>query len=100
MKVDEKAFLIWFALEFMNRKNEARTWFQLLTERVTYKKPRDYEAIPFKRKIYLLEKWCDKGWYEYGVCVDLGWLTPKGPEKAKSLMGEADTEYSESGKGK
>ena len=20
-----------------------------------------------------LEKWCDKGWYDYGSCLDLGW---------------------------
>jgi hypothetical protein len=25
-----------------------------------------------------LEKWTDKGWYEYGVTLDLGWLTPEG----------------------
>jgi len=31
-----------------------------------------------KRADYILEKWCDKNWYEYGVCLDLGWLTEKG----------------------
>lgn len=27
-----------------------------------------------------LEKWTDKGWYEYGVTVDLGWFTDKAPQ--------------------
>lgn len=26
----------------------------------------------------VLEKWCDKGWYDFGVCIDLGWLTEEG----------------------
>ena len=26
-----------------------------------------------KRVCYLCQKWSDKGWYEYGVSVDLGW---------------------------
>ena len=31
-----------------------------------------------KRINYLCEKWTQKGRYEYGTCVDLGWLTPQG----------------------
>lgn len=31
-----------------------------------------------KRAAYILEKWVGRGWYDYGVCVDLGWLTPEG----------------------
>lgn len=31
-----------------------------------------------KRADYILDKWDDKGWYEYGVCVDMGWLTDEG----------------------
>jgi hypothetical protein len=27
-----------------------------------------------------LEKWDAKGWYEWGVTMDLGWLTPEAPE--------------------
>jgi len=34
--------------------------------------------IPAKRAWYLLAKWADKGWYEYGVTLDLGWITPEG----------------------
>lgn len=26
-----------------------------------------------------LEKWTDKGWYEYGVSVAAGWLTTEAP---------------------
>jgi hypothetical protein len=26
-----------------------------------------------------LEKWCHKGWYDYGVAIDLGWLTHRAP---------------------
>lgn len=35
-------------------------------------------GIPPNRGRYILEKWGRKGWYEYGVTVDMGWLTPKG----------------------
>lgn len=31
-----------------------------------------------KRAYYVLEKFVTWGFYEYGVCVDLGWLTEKG----------------------
>lgn len=31
-----------------------------------------------KRAVYILEKWANKGWYEYGVNVLAGWLTDKG----------------------
>lgn len=43
--------------------------------------PRDiYQrmGINWKRACYLLGKWTDKGWYDYGVNVDLGWMTDKG----------------------
>ena len=34
--------------------------------------------INYKRAWYLLGKWTDKRWYEYGVSLDLGWVTPEG----------------------
>jgi hypothetical protein len=43
-------------------------------------------TINHKRAYYLLEKWCGKGWYDYGVSLDLGWLTNKGINKAKELI--------------
>lgn len=36
------------------------------------------QHMHYKRCWYLLEKWARKGWYDYGVTLDLGWLTPKG----------------------
>lgn len=31
-----------------------------------------------KRAAYILGKWSDKGWYDYGVSVMAGWLTQEG----------------------
>ena len=31
-----------------------------------------------KRAYYLLQKWSDKDWYDYGVCLDLDWMEEKG----------------------
>ncbi len=36
--------------------------------------------IQYKRAWYLLEKWCEKNWYEYGTTLDLGWITKEGNE--------------------
>ncbi len=33
-----------------------------------------FNIIPLKRFHYILEKWDDKGKYNFGVCLDLGWL--------------------------
>ena len=40
--------------------------------------------IHHKRAWYLLRKWSDKGWYDYGVTLDLGWLTDEGKAVAES----------------
>ncbi len=32
------------------------------------------DFIPVKRCWYYLEKFCGRDWYNYGVCLDLGWL--------------------------
>ncbi len=45
-------------------------------------------AINHKRARYLLEKWHEKDWYDYGVTLDLGWLTSKGVSKAKEVLGD------------
>jgi len=34
------------------------------------------------RAWYILEKWANKGWLEYGVSPFYGWLTDKGKEVA------------------
>jgi hypothetical protein len=44
----------------------------------------DLFNIPHKRGYYLLEKWDDKGWWEYGVSLRTGWFTSKAPD---SLVG-------------
>ena len=36
-----------------------------------------------KRAEYLLGKWTDKGWWDYGVSLRTGWLTEKGLEEAR-----------------
>lgn len=38
-----------------------------------------------KRAHYLLLKWADRGWWEYGVSARTGWLTEKGLDAAKTI---------------
>lgn len=35
--------------------------------------------VPHKRAWYLLSKWNARGWYEYGVTLDLGFFTAAAP---------------------
>ena len=39
-----------------------------------------------KRVEKLCWKWTDRGWYEYGVAADLGWLTERGHEVAHEVV--------------
>jgi len=41
-----------------------------------------------KRVAAILDKWTRAGWYDYGVSLDLGWLTPAGKEAAERVKGE------------
>jgi hypothetical protein len=41
--------------------------------------------LNYKRAWFLLGKWGTKGWYEYGVTLDLGWMTDKGLQEALEL---------------
>lgn len=43
-----------------------------------------------KRLGYILGKWSDKGWYEYGVNVALGWLTPSGAVALQEAIGDTE----------
>lgn len=43
-------------------------------------------GINHKRAWSLLEKWERNGWYEYGVSLDLGWLTAEGKQKASEIQ--------------
>lgn len=46
--------------------------------------------VHHNRAWFLLGKWSRKGWYEYGVSVRVGWLTPEGIERAKELIAESE----------
>ncbi len=39
-----------------------------------------------KRLNYILEKWTDKDWWEYGVSPQYGWMTDEGHEAAMLEM--------------
>jgi hypothetical protein len=79
MKQDEKNFLMQFFQRCQGKK---------LLEQIT---PRDLINEPgfnihYKRAWYLLEKWSNRGLYDYGVTSDLGWLTEKGKQLAIELI--------------
>lgn len=44
-------------------------------------------GIPIKRAEYILKKWTDKDWWDYGVSLRTGWLTEEGLQAAKVLNG-------------
>lgn len=64
IKEDEKKFFI-TCLNNINEKS-IRTIINILSEFINY-----------KRCWYLLKKWGNKGFYEYGVTMDLGWFIPE-----------------------
>lgn len=41
----------------------------------------DLLGIPEKRGAYILSKWSDKGWWDYGVSLYCGWFTDKAPDE-------------------
>ena len=45
------------------------------------------QGINPKRATYILDKWEEKGLYEYGVSVMHGWLTDAGEALARSMAG-------------
>lgn len=63
MKPDEKLLL-----QAM-QNNDGREYPRKITQRL---------GMNHKRADYIFSKWTDKGWYDYGVCVDMGWLTDEG----------------------
>lgn len=68
MKDDERA-----ALLALFRSHDRRPYSDrrlLADETVNFVHP--------KRLGYLLEKWTDKGWWDYGVSARTGWFTPEG----------------------
>lgn len=75
----------------MSRHYDEIAFYQLLQlerarphEDVFHKLPfaTDYAAvlsIPEKRAYYLLDKWTNNGWWDYGVSLRSGWFTPEAP---------------------
>lgn len=77
MKEDEKRFLadIYQNCRNVYLKKDGNTPRDVINQPGFY--------MHYKRAWRILEKWCRKGQYEYGVSLDMGWLTLKGIEKAK-----------------
>lgn len=44
------------------------------------------DTMHYKRCWYLLEKWVNKDFYSYGVCLDNGWLTDEGKKFAEGIL--------------
>lgn len=58
------------------RKSEEILFYELVKSSLEH--PRELIRrfpIHHKRAHYLLQKWCKKGWYEYGTSLDMGWVT-------------------------
>ncbi len=60
------------------RDGNQEAWLALPRTREVILEMSASHGIPEKRCLFLLGKWSGKGWYDYGVCLDLGWLTPAG----------------------
>lgn len=74
MKPDEKAFLLKLAAE-----RPMQTMGKFATDVAAE------IGMHVKRAEYLLQKWTDKGWFNYGVSARSGWLTEAGFAFAKQL---------------
>jgi hypothetical protein len=72
MKPDERAFLI-LCQRLVGRPTTGTTPRVVIEQASGIVHP--------KRALYLLQKWSDKGWYSYGVTIDLGWMTELGMEQ-------------------
>ncbi|MHC1792137.1 hypothetical protein [Solidesulfovibrio sp.] len=65
-------------LKRLQRLMTERTREDWTSVRVVVREMEEKHGIPEKRCLFLLGKWSAKDWYDYGVCLDLGWLTPAG----------------------
>ena len=83
MKQDEKDFLIQ-----VFRRCHGGNRLEQVTPRTLINEPEF--TIHHKRAWYLLEKWSDRGLYDYGVTSDLGWLTDEGKQMAIELIGRCE----------
>jgi hypothetical protein len=46
-----------------------------------------FSGMNYKRMYYLLEKWTDRGHWEYGTNPRGGWFTTEGVEWAAAILG-------------
>jgi len=64
----------------------------LLAHVVNGRWPRDAAVavgMHWKRCFRICEKWAGRGWYDFGVSADLGWLTEAGKRAASELLAGA-----------
>lgn len=78
MKNDEQQFLIQVYQQCGKDDTKRKTPRELIYA--------DGFPMHYNRAGYILEKWADKGWYDYGVNIELGWLTEDGESKAIELI--------------
>ncbi len=73
-------------------KEHERIFFALCYNLRHEFKPRDIirflsETIPHKRCWYYLDKWSEKGFYDWGITLDLGWFyLDKLPQAYKDII--------------
>lgn len=93
MKADERELLVAVAKaqrETAKDLDGGRVWPRQVYQRL---------GMPMKRACYLLGKWgwSSRDWYDYGTCIDLGWLTEKGLAAADSATAEGAGPMKETG---
>lgn len=86
MKDDEKAFFK-TCLKFISIQGVPNHDYKTATPRTIIKTISEF--MNYKRCWYLLEKWGNKGFYNYGVTMDLGWF------EAENFTGEYQEMYLE-----
>ena len=70
------------------KTNERRLLMAIADEQATGPRVRTIcaEMGNCKQNWYYLQKWCSRQWYDYGVSLDLGWLTENGMERARDAQ--------------
>ena len=71
----------------MEKQDEVK-FIRLMLKYNKIKTPREIinnSNIANKKCHYYLNKWIEKGYYNYGVALDKGWITKKGIEYFKNL---------------
>jgi hypothetical protein len=79
-------------------KDQERIFFSLCYGLRDAYRPREIvnllaDTIPHKRCWYYLEKWAARGFYSYGVTLDLGWFYPeKLPDRYRQIVAAQEPE--------